>query len=156
MVFITVTVNVVAVPAIANTLSLRDFTAQALKVIGQSPVGYLGALIADVAFYSRRTIPIVSQHALDMPEYLIAWRTLFDALPAVKRVGFDIKMVSNPTSLDGTDEMLLLHQRPGSPRPPSKPADGYIQAGVYDSALRRISATAFTSRGSTFADPPRS
>jgi len=129
MVFITVTVNVVAVPAIANTLSLRDFTAQALKVIGQSPVGYLGALNYDVAFYSRRTIPIVSQHALDMPEYLIAWRTLFDALPAVKRVGFDIKMVSNPTSLDGTDEMLLLHQRPGSPRPPSKPTDDYIQAG---------------------------
>ncbi len=130
MVFITVAVNVVVVPAIANTLSLKDFTEDAMKVVDDSPVGYLGALNYDVAFYSRRTIPIVSQKDPEIPQYLIAWRTLFDALPASKRNRFEIVMVSNPTSLDGTDEMLLLRRRAGSATPPPKPSDDYIQAGI--------------------------
>jgi len=131
MVFITVAVNVVVVPAIANTLSLRDFTDHAMKIVGGSPVGYLGALNYDVAFYSGRTIPIVSQRDPEMPEYLIAWRTLFNALPASRQRRFGIVITSNPTSLDGTDEMLLLRQRAGSPDPPSKrPSDSYIEAGI--------------------------
>jgi 4-amino-4-deoxy-L-arabinose transferase-like glycosyltransferase len=130
MVFITVAVNVVVVPAIANTLSLKDFTEDAMKVVDDSPVGYLGALNYDVAFYSRRTIPIVSQKDPEIPQYLIAWRTLFDALPASKRNRFEIVMVSNPTSLDGTDEMLLLRRRAASATPPPKPSDDYIQAGI--------------------------
>jgi 4-amino-4-deoxy-L-arabinose transferase-like glycosyltransferase len=130
MVFTTVAVNVVVVPAIANTLSLRDFTDHAMKIVGDSRVGYLGALNYDVAFYSRRTIPIVSQRDPEMPEYLIAWRTLFNAIPASRQRRFDIVMTSNPTSLDGTDEMLLLRQRADSPDLPSKkPADSYIEAG---------------------------
>jgi 4-amino-4-deoxy-L-arabinose transferase-like glycosyltransferase len=128
MVFTVVAVNVVVVPAIANTLSLRDFTDHAMKIVDDSPVGYLGALNYDVAFYSRRTIPIVSQRNPEMPEYLIAWRTLFNALPASSQRRFDIVMTSNPTSLDGTDEMLLLRQRAASPHPPSNPSDGYIEA----------------------------
>jgi 4-amino-4-deoxy-L-arabinose transferase-like glycosyltransferase len=130
MVFVTVTVNVVIVPAIANTLSLRDFTDRAMKVVDDSPVGYLNALNYDVAFYSRRTIPIVSQKDPNMPRYLIAWRTLFDALPESKRSRFEIVMESNPTSLDGTDTMLLLRQRTGAVTAPPKPSDDYIQAGI--------------------------
>jgi 4-amino-4-deoxy-L-arabinose transferase-like glycosyltransferase len=130
MVFTTVAVNVVVVPAIANTLSLKDFTDHAMKIVDARPVGYLGALNYDVAFYSRRTIPIVSQKHPEMPEYLIAWRTLFNALPATMQHRFDTVMTSNPTSLDGTDEMLLLHRRAGSPQPPSKPSDSYIEAGI--------------------------
>jgi hypothetical protein len=128
MVFVTVEVNVVVVPSIANTLSLKDFTDQAMKVVDDGSVGYLNALNYDVAFYSRRTIPIVSQKDPDLPQYLIAWRTLFDALPATKRSRFEIVTVSNPTSLDGTDEMLLLRQRPGPSTPSPKPSDDYIQA----------------------------
>ena len=59
MVFVTVAVNVVVVPAIANTLSLKDFTDHVMKVVDDNSVGYLGALNYDVAFYSRRTIPEV-------------------------------------------------------------------------------------------------
>jgi hypothetical protein len=129
-VFITVAVNVVVVPAIANTLSLKDFTEQAMKVVDDSPVGYLGALNYDVAFYSRRTIPIVSQRDPEMPRYLIAWRALFDALPAAKRDRLEILMTSNPTSLDGTGEMLLLRQRAGPQKQPPKPSDDYIQASA--------------------------
>lgn len=130
MVFITVAVNVVVVPAIANTLSLKDFTGLAMKIVDDKSVGYLGALNYDVAFYSRRTIPIVAQKDPNMPEYLIAWQTLFNALPASRRSRFDVMATSNPTSLDGTDQMLLLHQHPGSPKPPSKPSDDYIQASA--------------------------
>jgi 4-amino-4-deoxy-L-arabinose transferase-like glycosyltransferase len=130
MVFITVAVNVVVVPAIANTLSLRDFTDRAMKVVDGSTVGYLNALNYGVAFYSRRTIPIVSQRDPSLPHYLIAWRSLFDALPPSKRSRFEVVMVSNPTSLDGTDEMVLLRQRADSATPPPKPSDDYIQAGV--------------------------
>jgi 4-amino-4-deoxy-L-arabinose transferase-like glycosyltransferase len=134
MVFITLAVNVVVVPAIANTLSLKVFTDHAMKIVEDRPVGYLGALNYDVAFYSRRTIPIVWQRDPDLPEYLIAWRSLYDALPATKRDRFDIVMTSNPTSLDGTDEMLLLHQHAGPPTPPLKPSDDYIQASVSTTA----------------------
>ncbi len=130
MVFTTVAVNVVVVPAIANTLSLRDFTDHAMKIVGDNPVGYLDELNYDVAFYSRRTIPIVSQRNPQLPEYLIAWRSLFNALPASRQRGFDVVITSNPASLDGTDEMLLLRQRTGSPDPSSKPSDSYIEAGV--------------------------
>ena len=128
MVFITVEVNVVVVPAIANTLSLRSFTDHAMKVVDDARVGYMGALNYDVAFYSRRTIPIVSLRDPDLPQYLIAWRSMFDPLPASKRSRFDIVMVSNPTSLDGTDQMLLLRQRSGSAPPLPKPSEDYIQA----------------------------
>ena len=128
MVFIAVAVNVVVVPAIANTLSLRDFTDHAMKVVDGSTVGYLNALNYDVAFYSRRTIPIVSLKDPTLPRYLIAWRTLFDALPASKRGRFEVVTVSNPTSLDGSDEMLLLRQRAGPTTTPLKPSDDYIQA----------------------------
>ncbi len=153
MVFVTVAVNVVVVPAIANTLSLRDFTDHAMKVVDDSPVGYLGALNYDVAFYSRRTIPIVAQRDSGMPEYLIAWRTLFNALPAAKRSRFDIVMVSNPTSLDGTDQMLLLRQRAGSPTQPAKPSDDYIQAKLSTTDSRAESPPPLSP---TAAKPPPS
>jgi 4-amino-4-deoxy-L-arabinose transferase-like glycosyltransferase len=153
MVFITVAVNVVVVPAIANTLSLKDFTGLAMKIVDDKSVGYLGALNYDVAFYSRRTIPIVSQKDPNMPEYLIAWRTLFNALPASKRGRFDIVIVSNPTSLDGTDEMLLLHQHAGSPKPPSKPTDDYIQANTNPVPLPTWEGVRFSTTAPLSASP---
>jgi 4-amino-4-deoxy-L-arabinose transferase-like glycosyltransferase len=128
MVFITVAVNVVVVPAIANTLSLKNFTDDAMKIVDGNRAGYLGALNYDVAFYSRRIIPIVSIRDPNLPEYLIGWQSIFDALPKSRRDRYDVMMISNPTSLDGSDEMVLLRERatPGKPLP--KPADGYIEA----------------------------
>ena len=130
MLFITVTANVIVVPAIANTLSLKDFTDHAMKIVDRNRVGYLSAMNYDVAFYSRRTIPIVSIRDPNLPEFLIGWRSLFDALPESRRARFDIVLVSNPTSLDGSDEMVLLRERPTQGKPLPKPADGYIEAMV--------------------------
>ena len=130
MLFIAVTTNVVVVPAIANTLSLKDFTDHAMKIVDRNRVGYLSAMNYDVAFYSRRTIPIVSMKDPNLPEFLIGWRSLFDALPQSKRARFDIVIVSNPTSLDGSDAMVLLRERPTPGKSLPKPADGYIEAGM--------------------------
>ena len=112
MVFITVAVNVVVVPAIANTLSLKDFTEQAMKVVDDSPVGYLGALNYDVAFYSRRTIPIVSQKDPEIPQYLIAWRTLFERAPRVE---------ARPLrDRDGVEPNLARRHRRNAAPPPTR------------------------------------
>ena len=126
MVFIVLAVNLIVVPAIANTLSLRDFTDHAMKAIDDRRVGYLNALNYDVAFYSRRTIPIVSAREPDLPEYLIAFQGLFEGLSPTQRNRFDVVMVSNPTSLDGSDKMVLLHLRDS--RAPKRPISDYIEA----------------------------
>ena len=141
MVLITVAANVVVVPAIANTLSLKDFTDHTMKIVNGNRVGYLGALNYDVAFYSRRTIPITSMQDPNLPEYLIGWQSLFVALPETRRSRYDILMVSNPTSLDGGDEMVLLREHPTPGKPLPKPADGYIEAMAL--SPRVITTTSF-------------
>jgi hypothetical protein len=147
MLFITVAVNVVVVPAIAGTLSLKGFADHAMKVIDGNRVGYLNALNYDVAFYSRRIIPIVSLKDPNLPEYLIVWKSLFDALPEAKRNRFDVVMASNPTSLDGSGEMILLHEHPTAPKPLPKATEGYIES----MALRQLFLANLTDR----ADQPR-
>ena len=156
MVFVTVAVNVVVVPSYRQHPLAEGLYRYAMKVVDDSPVGYLNALNYDVAFYSRRTIPIVSQKDPDLPQYLIAWRTLFDALPAGKRDRFDIV-------IDQQSNFARRHRRnaPAAPahgfsNSTNQTSDDYIQAGIlYDRLSRRICAAAFTSRGSTSADPPR-
>ncbi len=156
IIFVALEVNVVIVPAIANTLSLKDFTEHAMKIVETSSVGYLSALNYDVAFYSRRRIPIVSAKDPAMPDYLIAWSGIFNALAPGQRSRFDVVIVSNPTSLDGSDEMLLLRRR-GSPPPSApQPEGGYIEARApHDIDALRSSRIAVTSRGKTSAAPPR-
>ena len=150
MVFTTVAVNVVVVPAIANTLSLRDFTDHAMKIVGDSPVGYLDELNYDVAFYSRRTIPIVSQRNPQLPEYLIAWRT------SVQRAS---RLQATPLRhRDDEQPDLARRHRRDAPASPARRFPGpavqtlrqlHRSRNFYDMVSLRISSTAFTSRGST-------
>ncbi|MDO8432950.1 MAG: glycosyltransferase family 39 protein [Candidatus Binatus sp.] len=120
MVFIAMAVNIVVVPAIANTLSLANFTDHAMKAIDGRRAGYLGAINYGIAFYSQRTIPIVSLKEPNLPEYLFTWRANYDILSRAQRSRFDVVMISNPTSLDGSDRMMLLHLRePGAAPPPN-------------------------------------
>jgi len=156
IIFIALEVNVVVVPTIANTLSLRSFTDHAMKIVDTSSVGYLGALNYDVAFYSRRKIPIVSAKNPAMPDYVFVWSNIFNAFAPNQRSRFDVVMVSNPTSLDGSDQMLLLRRRGAPPMSAPKPEGGYIEAGEHhDIDALRSSPTAVTSRGMTSAAPPR-
>ncbi|HEY6420561.1 MAG TPA: glycosyltransferase family 39 protein [Candidatus Binataceae bacterium] len=153
--------NVVVVPAIADTLALKDFSIRAMEIVDLKRVGYLGALNYDVAFYSRRNIPLVSLRDANLPEYLICWRANYFALSQIERYRFTVVLTSNPTSLDGHDAMVLL-RRSSRWYPPSNDT-GTLEVsfapagrfGRYDAVERRNSETARTSRGSTSADPPR-
>ncbi len=120
MATLTLAANLFVVPAIANTLSLKGFTLHAMELIDGGTVGYLGALNYDIAFYSRRNIPIVSIRDSRLPNYLICSRAVYEAMSARQRDQFLAVITSNPTSLDGRDAIVLLRRafRPPTPPPP--------------------------------------
>jgi 4-amino-4-deoxy-L-arabinose transferase-like glycosyltransferase len=103
--------NLFVVPAIADTLALKDFTAQAMRIVDGDRVAYLEGLNYDVAFYSGRTIPIVRFSAPDTPEYLICWRELYEQMDSAHRAGWTVTLASGPTELDGSGAMVLLTRR---------------------------------------------
>lgn len=117
MILIALAANVVVVPAIANTLSLKNFTIEAMKEVGGNPCAYLDALNYDVAFYSGRSMPIVRARDKSLPGYLICWRAYYFGSRATLRDQYQIILTSNPTSLDGSDEMVLLKRRPAPVNP---------------------------------------
>ncbi|MGH7917031.1 MAG: ArnT family glycosyltransferase, partial [Candidatus Binataceae bacterium] len=73
MVCLALAVNLVVVPGLADTLTLRSFAAASMKTVGSDSVGYLGALDYDFAFYSRRDIPIISL-TRDPTDYVLCWK----------------------------------------------------------------------------------
>jgi 4-amino-4-deoxy-L-arabinose transferase-like glycosyltransferase len=105
---IAIAANVIVVPAVANTLALKDFTANVMKTVGDHPIAYLLDMDYDVAFYSRRTIPIVSFKDANKPEYLLCWDSIWEQPDAGVQHDYQVIMTSNATSLDGTDHLLLL------------------------------------------------
>ncbi len=107
--------NLFVVPALANTLTLEPFTHEAMNIIGTHSVGYMGALNYDVAYYSERTLPVVSIWSGPRPDYLIAWREEFLRLPPSKRAQFRAVLLSHPTELDGSGGMVLLRCEPANP-----------------------------------------
>jgi len=107
--------NLFVVPALANTLTLEPFTHEAMNIVGTHSVGYMGALNYDVAYYSERTLPVVSIWGGPRPDYLIAWREEFLRLPPSKRAQFRAVLLSHPTELDGSGGMVLLRCAPANP-----------------------------------------
>ena len=116
--------NVVVVPAIANTLALKTFTADALKIVDDHPLGYLLDMDYDVAFYSRRVVPIVLFKDADKFEYLMSWENIWTQQPAAAHAQYQVVMTSNPTELDGSGRMLLL-KRVAAPEN-SKSSEGNV------------------------------
>ncbi|HTR62169.1 MAG TPA: glycosyltransferase family 39 protein [Candidatus Binataceae bacterium] len=111
--------NFIVVPAIAATLSLRDFALEMVNTVGSDSVGYLGALDYDVAFYSARNIPIVHLDDAELPDYLICWQTIYARLPENQKQMFSVALTSGPTSLDGSGAMVLLRRATHPPSPSS-------------------------------------
>jgi 4-amino-4-deoxy-L-arabinose transferase-like glycosyltransferase len=101
-------VNLYLSPAIANALTLRNFTADALRMVGSHDVAYLGVLNYDVAFYSGCNIPIDTIFDKTLPEYLITGGDYVDSLPDSIRRDYSVVLRSNPTELDGTAPVVLL------------------------------------------------
>jgi len=122
VIVLALTANTIVVPAIANTLALKNFTADVLKAAGDRPIGYLLAIDYDVAFYSRRTIPIVLFKDASKPDYLICWEGIWAQRPADIQHEYQIIMTSNPTELDGGGRLLLLKKTSA----PSSPANSDV------------------------------
>ena len=142
--------NYIVVPAIANTLSLREFALEMVNTVGSDSVGYLGALDYDVAFYSARTIPIVhldDPNLPNLPDYLICWETIYRRLPEKKRALFAVALTSNPTALDGSGTMVLL-RRIGLP--PLAGSEPIARANTGNASRRKP----LTRRGSGAASRP--
>jgi hypothetical protein len=115
---IAIATNAIIIPAIANTLSLKAFTAEVLKTVDDHPLGYLLDMDYDIAFYSRRTFPIVLFKHANKPAYLLCWESIWAQRPAGMLADYQIIMTSNPTELDGSGRLLLLKKAtaPANPR----------------------------------------
>lgn len=105
-----VAANLFVVPAIAQTISLKDFTRDAMRLVGAAKVGYLGALNYDVAYYSRATIPIITTMSEKAPAYLLVWAESYHRLPASVRERWPVVLESAPTELDGSGAMVLVER----------------------------------------------
>lgn len=111
-----VIVNLIVVPAIAATTSLRDFTRAAMRMVGDQPAAYFGGLDYEIAFYSGREIPVLGPaDRQTKARFLFCWQSVYDALLPRTRERYAIVLTSNPTELDGTGRMLLLRREDASP-----------------------------------------
>ncbi len=117
--FLALAANMIINPAIANTLALKTFTADAMKVVGDHPLGYAVDMDYDVAFYARRTVPIVLFKDADKFDYLLCWENIWMQQPAGVRAQYQAIMTSNPTELDGSGRMVLLKRSAAPANPPS-------------------------------------
>ncbi|HVA82338.1 MAG TPA: glycosyltransferase family 39 protein [Candidatus Binataceae bacterium] len=132
---ITLAANLIVIPAIANTLSLRGFTMQVLNTIGAERFAYLGALDYDVAFYSGLSVPIVHARDPNLPNYLVCWTAMYRTMPEAVRRNYIIALKSNPTELDGGGVIVLLRRATLAPAPGSNAVEV-----LFDRAARPIPA----------------
>jgi 4-amino-4-deoxy-L-arabinose transferase-like glycosyltransferase len=110
MALIACTANMVVVPAIAQTLTLKQFAAETLSVVDGHSVAYVGGIDYDLAFYTARNIPIIGLDETGGVEYLICWRRFYRSLRREKRAQYKVVITSHPTRLDNTGRMLLLRR----------------------------------------------
>lgn len=111
---IALAINLFVEPAVARTLNLKQFAIDAMRTVGDQKVAYLGALNFDVAFYSKRNIPIAMSMDARAPDYLIVWGESYDHLPPEVRRQWPVVLRSGPTELDGTGWLDLV-RRGGAP-----------------------------------------
>jgi len=97
----------VIVPAIANALSLKRFTFEAMRVVDDNSVASLGSINYDVSFYGRRNIPSAPAADATDYDYVICPEAMLRLAPGLAQ-DFVIAIRSNPTEIDGTAPMLLL------------------------------------------------
>jgi len=111
---LTLAANLFVVPAIADTLTLKQFARDAVALIDGHSVTYLGSLNYDFAFYSGKTIPIVASADADTSKYLLVWAGTYPLLSPAARRNLTIVLKSGPTDLDGRGGMMLLKRTPAT------------------------------------------
>jgi 4-amino-4-deoxy-L-arabinose transferase-like glycosyltransferase len=126
---IAIAVNCVVEPAVADTLTLRGFAQHALAMAGANPIGYIGSLDYDFAFYSGRNVRFVTTLAAPY-EYVVCSEDDFRLLGPRMRAEYERVAISNPTAFDGTSRMLLLRRVSGPESPPAAHPGAAPKSGV--------------------------
>jgi 4-amino-4-deoxy-L-arabinose transferase-like glycosyltransferase len=103
---ITLAVNLVIQPAIADTLSAKNFAIEARERAGSRIIYYFGSLDYGFIFYSERDVRFVSVNAL--PALIVGSEEQWPLMPAGFRSHYRPLLRSNPTELDGSGRLLLL------------------------------------------------
>ncbi|MBV8360813.1 MAG: hypothetical protein JO189_23185, partial [Deltaproteobacteria bacterium] len=109
---IALAVNLVIEPAIANTLSPKEFAMQARERAGLRTIYYFGSLDYAFVFYSGRDVKYVSVDA--PPELIVGSEEQWPLMPANFRAHYRVVLRSNPTELDGSGRLLLLRRTDAS------------------------------------------
>lgn len=110
---LSIVANLYALPATADTVTLKDFALQMKKIVGDGQVAYLWGLNYDVAFYSGKTIPVIAHPFRNWPEYLILGEDTYKEGASGELRDYSEVLKSGATYLDGTGPMLLI-KRSGS------------------------------------------
>jgi hypothetical protein len=108
MVAVTLAANLVIEPAIANTLSLREFAVRARELGGSRTIYYFGSLDYAFVFYSGRDVKFVSVD--DPPDLIVGSEEQCLLMPANFCARYRALLRSNPTELDGSGRLLLLRR----------------------------------------------
>jgi hypothetical protein len=99
-------VNLVIQPAIADTLSAKEFAIEARERAGSRIIDYFGSLDYGFIFYSQRDVRFVSVSA--PPALIVGSEEQWPLMPAAFRAQYRTLLRSNPTELDGSGRLLLL------------------------------------------------
>jgi 4-amino-4-deoxy-L-arabinose transferase-like glycosyltransferase len=108
MIAIMLAVNLVIEPAIADTLSVKQFAARARVLAAGETIGYFGSLDYAFAFYSGRNIHFVTAREHPFPVMMVGPEGQWGLMPPAIRDHYHAVLRSNPSELDGTGCLLLM------------------------------------------------
>jgi 4-amino-4-deoxy-L-arabinose transferase-like glycosyltransferase len=114
-------VNLIVEPATADTLSLKTFAAETMRIVGTHQMGYFGSLDYAFAFYSGRDIHYITGREPDPPDYIVSTDDGYKLMPPAMRQRYFLVIESGPTDPDNTGQMFLLRRTDISSAPPNEP-----------------------------------
>ena len=109
MAAIALAVNLIIQPALASSLTVKDFAAGVNQTVGGAPIGYFGTVDYAFAFYSGRDLNLINDRDSHPPAYVVCSNDGLRLMPAAMRSQYAVVLTSHPTELDGTGIMYLLH-----------------------------------------------
>jgi 4-amino-4-deoxy-L-arabinose transferase-like glycosyltransferase len=110
LVAVALAVNLIVQPALANSLTVKDFAAAVNQTAGGGPVGYFGTVDYAFAFYSGRDLNLINGRDPSPPAYVVCSDDGLRLMPTAMRSQYTVILTSHPTDLDGTGIMYLLHR----------------------------------------------
>jgi 4-amino-4-deoxy-L-arabinose transferase-like glycosyltransferase len=110
MAAIALAVNLIIQPALATSLTVKDFAALVNRTAAATPIGYFGTVDYAFAFYSGRDLNLINDRDTHPPAYVVCSDDGLRLMPAAMRSEYAVILTSHPTNLDGTGIMYLLHR----------------------------------------------